>query len=579
MKRSLGHYKLERRRNLEESRLSVSAAEFSGSPFPDLELDLSEDDIGETAYEIFVIACRHNAHSAQTQAPKSKAGLPSVSSLTAKGFRKVDVAMKSKRDRPVHPASKGKKPHTAAEIIESRIRNGLLRVFTHQFGKPVECLIVPLELLQIIGPSDFVNTAHYSRWRLMQLRVLEGGLLIYPSIRKESSDKIVDQRLQKMLHDPKHSSVDTSKSSEEMSPLRMAALAKAGRSVSGKHPSPHLHWADGYPLNVSLYLALLSSVFDTLKEGQVIENLGILGINQMLHDLYFMWMLFSQFVATEQLAVGLLQGAEHLMKEALKTALTSIHSWEERRLLAYRETFPKRDGGVMEALLSIGLLASRILADDANQVSQCKQKELSNYESEKIMETTDTRRRSFKNGGVSCPPLMVLAADIGQLAEEERLRFSPVLKQWNAYAGGIAAATLHACFAREIMQLLSDRQTIGPEVLQIAVEDAVDAEDGGKGLMREMQPYECETTIERLSKDWLQNGLAHLLEWVVRNIQHEVVEWSSNAAGKGVVEGQALKVAEMQGMDVEVHIMVPRRIAASVLLACGVRKWIRWTSG
>lgn len=93
-----------------------------GSPFPDLELDLSEDDIGETAYEIFVIACRHNAHSAQTQAPKSKAGLPSVSSLTAKGFRKVDVAMKSKRDRPVHPASKGKKPHTAAEIVQYQMQ-------------------------------------------------------------------------------------------------------------------------------------------------------------------------------------------------------------------------------------------------------------------------------------------------------------------------------------------------------------------------------------------------------------------------------------------------------------------------
>lgn len=155
-----------------------------------------------------------------------------------------------------------------------------------------------------------------------------------------------------------------------------------------------------------------------------------------------------------------------------------------------------------------------------------------------MMETTDTRRRSFKNGGVSRPPLMVLAADIGQLAEEERLRFSPVLKQWNACAGGIAAATLHACFAREIMQFLSGRQTIGPEVLQvlqgadtlekelvqIAVEDAVDAEDGGKGLMREMQPYECETTIEKLSKDWLQNGLAQLLEWVGRNIQNEVLD-------------------------------------------------------
>ncbi|BBN09485.1 hypothetical protein MPTK1_4g20090 [Marchantia polymorpha subsp. ruderalis] len=578
-----------------------------GSPFPDLELDLSEDDIRETAYEIFVAACGHNALSARTQAPKSKAGLTSVSSLTAKGFRKAAVAMGSKRDRPMHPAGKGKKPPTTAEIVqyqmqisqesESRIRKGLLRAFTHQVGKPVECLLVPLELLQIIGPSDFVNPAHYSRWRLRQLRVLEGGLLIYPSIRKEGSDKTLDQRLQKMLHDLQHSSVDTGKSSEEMSALRMAALAKAGRSVSGEHPSPHLHWADGYPLNVSLYLALLSSVFDTLEEGQVIEEKdevleafkktwGILGINQMLHDLCFMWVLFSQFVATEQLEVGLLEAAEHLMKEvallaknnvvvqgkeALKTALTSIHSWAERRLLAYRETFPKGASGVMEALLSIGLLAGRILADDANQVSQRKQKDLSNYESEKVelyirsslkaafaqmMETTDTRRRSFKNGGVSRPPLMVLAADIGQLAEEERLRFSPVLKQWNACAGGIAAATLHACFAREIMQFLSGRQTIGPEVLQvlqgadtlekelvqIAVEDAVDAEDGGKGLMREMQPYECETTIEKLSKDWLQNGLAQLLEWVGRNIQNE--EWKP----KGTREGYAPSAVEVLRM-------------------------------
>lgn len=44
----------------------------------------------------------------------------------------------------------------------------------------------------------------------------------------------------------------------------------------------------------------------------------------MLHDLYFMWMLFSQFVATEQLAVGLLQGAEHLMKEVALLAKIDV---------------------------------------------------------------------------------------------------------------------------------------------------------------------------------------------------------------------------------------------------------------
>ncbi|KAG6545371.1 hypothetical protein Mapa_013220 [Marchantia paleacea] len=598
--------------------LSLSDAPVD-SPFPDLELDLSEDDLRETAYEMFVAACGHNALSARTQVPKSRTGLSTVSSLTSKGFKKAALALGTKKDRSVHPASKGKKPPTTAEIVqyqmqiseesESRIRRGLLRAFTQQVGKPVECMLVPLELLQNIGPSEFANPAHYSRWRQRQLRVLEGGLLIYPSIRKEGGDKTLNQRLQKMLHDLQDSSVDTGKSSEEMSALRMAALAKAGRSVSGEHPSPHLHWADGYPLNVYLYLTLLSSVFDTLEEGQLIEEIdevleafkktwGILGINQMLHDLCFMWVLFSQFVATGQLDVDLLAAAEGLMKEvallaknnvvvegaeALKTALTSIHSWAERRLLAYREIFPKGASGVMEALLSIGLLAGRILAEEAKQESQRKQKDLSNYESEKVelyirsslkaafaqmMETTDSRRRSFKNGGVPRPPLMVLAADIGQLAEEETLRFSPVLKQWNVCAGGIAAATLHACFAREIKQFLSGRQTIGPEVLQvlqgadmlekdlvqIAVEDAVDAEDGGKGLMREMQPYECETTIERLSKDWLQNGLAHLIEWVGRNIQNE--EWKPKATREGYAPS-AVEVLRMIEETMEAFFALP----------------------
>ncbi|BFI23190.1 hypothetical protein MPTK1_Vg00930 [Marchantia polymorpha subsp. ruderalis] len=138
-----------------------------------------------------------------------------------------------------------------------------------------------------------------------------------------------------MLHDLQHSSVNIGKSSEEMSALRMAALAKALRSVSGEHPSPHLHWADDYPLNVSLYLALLSSVFDTLEEGQVIEEKdevreafkktwGILGINQMLQNLCFLWVLFSKFVATEQLEVGLLEAAEHLMKEVALLAKNNV---------------------------------------------------------------------------------------------------------------------------------------------------------------------------------------------------------------------------------------------------------------
>ncbi|KAL2631700.1 hypothetical protein R1flu_016386 [Riccia fluitans] len=577
--------------------LSLSDAPVD-SPFPELEIDLSEDDLRETAYEILVAACGHGALSARTQT-KPKTGLHSVTSLTHRGLRKAAHALGSMRDKPVHPASKDKKrPPTTAEIVqyqmrideesETRIRRALLRAFSHHVGKPVESMLVPLELLQCIGPRDFTNPAHYQRWRRRQLRILEAGLLVYPAIRSEGGDTTLSQRLQKMLDDLQNSSTEVAKNTEGWNALKIAALAKAGRSVSGEHPSPKLHWADGYPLNVHLYLALLLSTFDTLEEGQLIDEIedvlemfkktwGILGINEVLHDLCFMWVLFNQFIAAGQIETDLLTTAQAHMKElaalvdnhvvvhgaqAVKDSLTTIHSWCERRLLAYHETFPQGAQEVMEALLAIGLSAGRLLAEGSNQGGGAKRKDknLSNFESDKVelyirsslkaafaqmMETTDTRRRSFKKGDVPVPPLAALAADIGQLAADERAKYTPVLKKWNVCAGGIAAATLHACFGREVKQFLTGLQKVGPDVLQvlkaaqlleevlvqIAVEDAVDAEDGGKSLIREMQPYDCESFIEKLSKEWLQNALVNLIEWVGRNIEHE--EWKPKSTREG----------------------------------------------
>ncbi|KAL3689585.1 hypothetical protein R1sor_015894 [Riccia sorocarpa] len=599
--------------------LSLSDAPVE-SPFPELEIDLSEDDLRETAYEILVAACGYSALSARTQT-KPRAGFHTVSALTHRGLRKAALALGSKRDRPIHPASKDKKrPPTTGEIVqyqmrideesETRIRRALLRAFSQQVGKPVECMLVPLELLQFIGPKDFTNPAHYDRWKKRQLRVLESGLLVYPAIRSEGGDETLSQRVQKML-DELQSNSEISKNSEEWNAFKIAAVAKAGQSTSGDHPSSKLHWADGYPLNVHLYLALLLSTFDTLEEGQLIDEIdevlemfkktwGILGINEVLHDLCFMWVLFNQFVAAGQIETDLLLTAQEHMKElaalvnnhvvvngaqAVKDSLTTIHSWCERRLLAYHEIFPRGAPGVMEAILSIGLSAGRILAEGAHQgATKRKAKDLSSFESDKVelyirsslkaafaqmMETTDTRRRSFKNGGVQRPPLAVLATDIGQLAADERAKYTPVLKNWNVCAGGIAAATLHACFGREVSQFVTGLKQVGPDVLQvlkaaqqleevlvqIAVEDAVDAEDGGKSLMREMQPYDCESSIEKLSKEWLLGALVNLVEWVGRNVEHE--DWRPKNTREGRYAESAVEILSIIDETMEAFFGLP----------------------
>ncbi|KAI5444969.1 hypothetical protein KIW84_013306 [Lathyrus oleraceus] len=71
---------------------------------------------------------------------------------------------------------------------------------------------------------------------------------------------------------------------------------------------------------------------------------------------------------------------------------------------------------------------------------------------------------------------------------------------------GLAVATLHACYGNEMKQFIAGITELTPDVVQvlraadqlekdlvqIAVEDSVDSDDGGKAVIREMPPYEAE---------------------------------------------------------------------------------------
>ncbi|GMQ05289.1 hypothetical protein CsSME_00050374 [Camellia sinensis var. sinensis] len=71
------------------------------------------------------------------------------------------------------------------------------------------------------------------------------------------------------------------------------------------------YWTAGYHLNIRLYEKLLFGLFDILEEGQLIEEVdevlklikltwSTLGINQKMHNALFGWVLFQQFVATDE---------------------------------------------------------------------------------------------------------------------------------------------------------------------------------------------------------------------------------------------------------------------------------------
>jgi len=268
-------------------------------------------------------------------------------------------------------------------------------------------VIVPLELLQNIGSSAFTDDVGFKKWLKRQLKVLEAGLLAHPLV---PGDMGMDSlRLKQTLKDLYDKPAEVGKNSETLQVLRGAAMSRATRALNGEY-GDFLHWADGIPLNVHLYETLLHACFldntlDNEEGGVVIEELDevlelikktwvMLGINQMMHNLCFMWVFFRQFVDTGQGRLGLLTACETQMIEVAKdakartlqpehvellsTTLSAIQSWVERRLLAYHDSFPGGAEGVMTGLLSLAVACTQISHDDISREYRHRRKDNSN---------------------------------------------------------------------------------------------------------------------------------------------------------------------------------------------------------
>lgn len=154
------------------------------------------------------------------------------------------------------------------------------------------------------------------------------------------------------------------------------------------------------------------------------------------------------------------------------------------------------------------------------------------------MQKKERIRQLYKSQQNTLPSLSVLAQDIRELAVNEKEMFSPILKRWHPLAAGVAVATLHSCFGNDLkkfitriseltpdaMQVLIAADKLEKDLVQIAVEDSVDSEDGGKSIIQEMPPYEAETVISNLVALWITTRVDRLREWVDRNLQQEVCQ-------------------------------------------------------
>jgi hypothetical protein len=258
-------------------------------------------------------------------------------------------------------------------------------------------MVLPLEFLQQFKASDIPDPQEYEAWRSRNLKLLEAGLLAHPLVPLNKSDTSA-QQLRQIIRGAYDRPLETGKNSESMQGLRSAVMSLAGRSHDGT--SGGCHWADGFPLNLHLYQMLVEACFDN-DDGTVVDEIdevmellkktwGILGINEMLHNLCFTWALFNHFVMSGQVDIELLSAAENQLTEVAKDAkttkdpnyckvlsstLSSIMGWTEKRLLAYHETFDTSNIESMQCIVSIGVSAAKVLVEDISHEYRRRRKE------------------------------------------------------------------------------------------------------------------------------------------------------------------------------------------------------------
>ncbi|CAN8257585.1 unnamed protein product [Cochlearia groenlandica] len=606
------------------------------SPFGDEAApNLSESELRETAYEILIASCRSTGSRPLTYIPQSSkidrtngvdttttaklSPSPSLHrSLTSTAASKVKKALGVKKrigdggDRIVKSVTVGELVRVQMRISEqtdSRIRRALLRIASGQLGKRVETMVLPLELLQQLKATDFTDHEEYESWQRRNLKLLEAGLILHPFVPLSKSDKSV-QQLKQIIRSGLDRPLDTGKITGETQNLRSLVMSLATRSKNNNGVGSEIcHWADGFPLNLRIYQLLLESCFDVNDELSVVEEVDevlelvkktwpVLGMNQMVHNVCFLWMLFNRYVTTGQVENDLLVAAHNLLLEVENdvketndpeytkisgSVLSLIMDWAEKRLLAYHDSFNIDNVETLETTVSLGISVAKVVAEDISSEYRRKKKNADSgrdrvdtyirsslrmafSQTKKMVE--HSKRSKTRQSTSNLPVLAILAEDIGHLAFNEKAIFSPILKIWHPLAAGVAAATLHSCYGTELKKFVSGITELTPDAIrvltaadklekdlvQIAVQDAVDSEDGGKSVIREMPPFEAEVVIGNLVKSWIKTRVDRLKEWIDRNLQQEV--WNPKLNKLGIAPS-SVDVLRMVDETLEAFFLLP----------------------
>lgn len=546
---------------------------------------LSDDDLQESAYEILLSSLVFSGIEVHTVEDRRK-----------EKSSKFLSGLKTKREK-INQQSQGRGRHSElvdtiriqmqiSEAMDACIRQRLTQLAGRRIWESIDIPKISLGLLNSVFKSDFLNEKSYIHWKSRQASILEE--LIYFSANLEAYERETIKSSLSKIRNSKEWDITMSPSerAEVLLPITQVELKLS--SLSGKFSiqGETYCWTAGYHLNIRLYEKLLFGVFDVLDEGQFIEESNellmlnkltwcILGITQKMHNALYGWVLFQQYVGTNE--AMLLEHALHELQKVLsgdhadqkeeqymdslacsrqyngseiklglvQAVFFSISSWCDDKLQDYHLHFSRESTNfsrVMNLMSAVGILTSGdsgdiklIRLDDSNEHATRK---LKTYV-ERSIRAAYRRVASaidLESKVLGTHPLALLANELRLIAQREFSVFFPVLHRWCPESGMIAAMRLHQIYGERLKPFLKGVSSLSEDVRLVLpaahlLDDdltqlyisACEENRQHHHLNQDLNHYPIGEVAKPIILDWVIAQNSRILEWTGRVFDLE--EW------------------------------------------------------
>uniref|UniRef100_A0A0A0L2K3 MHD1 domain-containing protein n=2 Tax=Cucumis sativus TaxID=3659 RepID=A0A0A0L2K3_CUCSA len=532
---------------------------------PKLYTGLADDDLDEAAYITLLASMAFSRIEIYSFEDKNKENVIKHSAGMKSTRDEVDVQSKNfeRHLNLLHAV------HTQMQIsgvADACMRKRLMELAARRNWGQINVPQILLVLLHSVFRSDFPSEKSYIQWKLRQVNILEE--FCFSANLAASERQICETSLMKIR--------STKEWDMNMVPSERAKVLSGIAQVLSK-----LSALDAYHFNIRLYEKLLFGVLGASDDNhptmEVDDSVGlvkltwsILGITPEIHSVIHGWVLFQQFVKTDEIsfldsAMVELQkiassknneGKEEQYLESLSCSISCngngnemklnlaeavfflISSWCDIKLQAYHLHFLKKPsyfGKVVSLLSIVGVVTSY----DCNTVKLTRldglkasgTRKLRTYVERSIEAAYKAVEDSVNSESKeSIHPLALLANRLRLVAEKEITVFFPVLRQLCPDSGIVAAMLLHQFYGEKLKPFLKEVSNLSDDVRSVL--------PAAYSLDRELTHLFTSASKESILSPLLKEDLEHypivqiakpiILDWMIDQLE-QTSEWTGRA--------------------------------------------------